>query len=171
MGDASKIYLRTLKSVDVDFMLQMENDTSIWHVSQTEEPYTYADIESFIHNSKHDLFEEFQVRYVIVLKENDVQIGSVDLFNYDLDKKSAGVGITILKDYRNKSYGAEALKALIDLAFSKLELQELYCNIFADNEASIRLFESLGFKRIKFLKENTVFKGKAYDEYYYRLVK
>jgi len=170
MCSVSRIYLRTPKSNDVDFMLQMENDTRIWHVSETEEFYDRVDIEHFIHNSKHDLFEDGQIRYVIVLKENDRQIGSIDLFKLDAKKKSAGVGITILEDYRNKLYGKEALEALIDIAFSKYLLTELYCNIFADNKASIRLFESLGFKKIKFLEKHTVYKGKTYDEYYYRLV-
>ena len=171
MAKKQDIYLRKLKMEDVDFMLQMENDPEIWHVSQTEEPYRRIDIETFIKDSKHDLFEEFQLRYIIVLTENDLQIGSVDLFNFDPEANSAGIGITIINEFRGKSYGKQALKALVEIAFKKLKLKELYCNIFTDNEASIRLFESMGFERIKFLEKNTEFMGKKYDEYFYRLTK
>jgi len=149
-----EIYLRTLEETDVDFMLQMENDIDIWRVSQTLEPYSYEDIKHFILASSHNLVEDKQIRYVIVLSKNDKQIGSVDLFDYNAKKKSAGVGITILKPYRKKNYGKMALLKLIEHAFSELHLVTLYCTIFTDNEASIRLFESVGFQRIKLLKDS-----------------
>jgi diamine N-acetyltransferase len=143
------IYLRIPIPEDIDFMLRMENDPEIWSVSQTTEPFTRFEIESFITGNDHDLFRELQQRFVVVLKDADIPIGSVDLFNYDADTNSAGVGISILKEYREKSYGTQALELLIDKAFKDLGLKYLHCSIYDDNRASTRLFESLGFQRDK----------------------
>lgn len=171
MANTADIYLRKLKLEDVDFMLQLENDLEIWRVSQTDEFYQRIDIETFIRDSKHDIFEEFQIRYIIVLANQEKQIGSIDLFNFDADMNNAGVGITIIENYRGKSYGKQALEEIIRIAFRKFRLKELYCNIFTDNMASIKLFESVGFEKTKFLAKNTEFKGKEYDEFFYQLKK
>jgi len=48
---------------------------------------------------------------------------------------------------RNKGYGEEALKLLIDYAWNKLGLNKLLDDIPVDREGSVRLFERLGFRR------------------------
>ena len=165
------LYLRTLKSEDVDFMLRLENDPDIWKVSQTEEPFTYDEIADFINDSKHDLFEEFQLRNVIVLKDGDIAIGTLDLFDYDDKERSAGIGITICKEHRNKRIGSQALLLFVEMAFLELKLKELHCTIFPDNIESISLFESCGFLREKLLKNNVQYRGQSYDVYLYSLKK
>jgi len=107
------VYLRTPVPEDIDFMLEMENNPEIWSVSQTTEPFTRFEIESFIMDNEHDLLKELQQRFVVVLKDSDIPIGSVDLFNYEADNNSAGVGISILKEYRRNSFGLQALKLLV----------------------------------------------------------
>lgn len=171
MKNNPEIYLRKCILEDVDFMLQMENDPEIWSVSQTVEPYSREEIENFLDNSKHDLYLDHQLRLMVVLKEIDQPIGSVDLFELDADKRSAGIGITILKDFRNMRFGTKALKMLVQEAFNELGLLELNCTIFTNNKSSIKLFESKGFKCIKLLKKNTEFMGLVYDEYLYQLKK
>jgi len=142
----SKVYLRTPIPEDVDFMLEMENNPEIWAVSETTEKFLRVEITAFIMDSEHDLFRELQQRFVIVLKESDIPIGSVDLFNYEADSDTASVGISILPEYRGNRYGSQALDLLIDTAFNKLKLHSLHCSIFSDNYPSIRLFKSKGFK-------------------------
>ena len=152
-------------------MLQLENDPEIWPVSQTVEAFTRDEIASFIVDNNHDLFLETQLRYIIVLSKNNIQIGCIDLFNYDAKKNNAGVGITLLKQFRGKKYSVKSLQLLIDIVFNTLKLNELYCNIFTNNIASIKLFESVGFDRIKLLKANTEYMDVKYDEYFYILKK
>ncbi len=171
MTKNQEIYLRKPIINDVDFMLQMENDPEIWQVSQTVEPFSRSEIENFIRNSKHDLIDELQLRYIVILTDTNKQIGSIDLFEFDADRNCAGVGITILSEYRGRSFGSQALESLIEEAFQNLKLKELFCNIFTNNMASIRLFESKGFQKVKLLKKHTEIKGQAFDEYLYRLMK
>jgi len=65
----SEVYIRKPMLDDVDFMLQLENDRELWKVSQTTVPFTEKEIVDFIVNNKHDLFEELQLRLMIVLKK------------------------------------------------------------------------------------------------------
>jgi len=165
------VYLRTPVPEDIDFMLEMENNPEIWSVSQTTEPFTRFEIESFIMDKEHDLLKELQQRFVVVLKNSDIPIGSVDLFNYDADNNSAGVGISILKNYRKNTFGSQALRLLVEKAFNKNNLTSLHCSIYDDNIASIRLFESVGFQRNVNMESDFLSKNEGVKKYFYRLEK
>jgi diamine N-acetyltransferase len=61
----------------------------------------------------------------------------------------AGLGIWIVQESdRRKGYAKEALRLMIEYAFFKLQLNQLYCNISASNQPSINLFSSLDFMLI-----------------------
>jgi diamine N-acetyltransferase len=149
----AEIYLRKPLPGDADFLLQLENDPEIWEVSNTTEPFSRAEIEAFIKDNVHDLLLELQQRFIIVLRLKEVPVGAVDLFNYDAKDDAAGVGISILPEYRRRGFAKAALNQLITFSFKKLRLKKLYCAIFADNLPSIRLFTSCGFKSIDRLPE------------------
>jgi diamine N-acetyltransferase len=149
----SEIYLRKPHLGDVDFLLRLENDPEIWEVSNTSEPFSRDEIEAFIKENVHDLLVELQQRFIIVLRRSQWAVGTVDLFNYSPEDDTAGVGISILPEYRRRGYAKAALKQLIDYAFRKLHLKKLYCSIFTDNLPSIRLFSACGFKPVSQLPE------------------
>ncbi len=146
-----QVYLRSPKFEDVDFLLQLENNPEIWEVSQTTEPFSRRDIETFVLENKHDLLQEQQQRFIIVLSDSDTTVGTIDLFQYDADEETAGVGISILPEYRRRGLATEALCQLVDYAFKKIKLKKLYCSIFKDNIASIKLFQNCGFRPVEAL--------------------
>ncbi|MDR2894019.1 MAG: GNAT family N-acetyltransferase [Alistipes sp.] len=75
-------------------------------------------------------------------------LGFIDLFDLDPTNRSAGVGILICNESdRRKGYASEALRLLMKYAGRSLELSRLWCNIAADNSASIALFSTCGFSR------------------------
>ena len=165
----SEVYIRKPILDDVDFMLQLENDRELWKVSQTTVPFTEEEIVDFIVNNKHDLFEELQLRLMIVLKKDNRPIGTLDLFQFDKKKNNAGVGISISKAERGKGFASMAMSLFLEYAFSDLNIDELYCTIFTDNYASIALFESQGFRKQRLMKNYIRYQGNEYDVYFYSL--
>ena len=59
------------------------------------------------------------------------------------------LGYLIDQDYRRQGYAFEACRAILDFAFNRLELDEVYAVIDEKNEASLRLARKLGFARKK----------------------
>ena len=59
------------------------------------------------------------------------------------------LGYLIDRDYRGKGFGYEACRAILDLAFGKLELEEVFARIAEGNVPSVRLARSLGFVRLR----------------------
>lgn len=85
---------------------------------------------------------------MIDLKNPVVTIGTIDLFDFDPYHNRAGIGILIADtSYRRQGYAAEALDILIGYCFNMLTLNQLFCNISADNTASIGLFRNKGFEQ------------------------
>ncbi|MEE2699934.1 MAG: GNAT family N-acetyltransferase [Bacteroidota bacterium] len=146
-----EISLRSLENKDLDFLLALENDTSIWGVSGTTTPFTEVQIENYIQHAKQDIGIAEQYRYVIDLQGSP--IGCVDLYNYNWQKKRAGVGIVITETYRRKGYAKQALLQLINYAWNHLHLEQLHSKISPENKGSIALFSKVGFLQ----KGNTLF--------------
>lgn len=148
-----QLYLRALEPQDLDFLYQLENDTSIWEISGTLRPYSKNVLKLYLENAHRDIYEVKQLRLCICNKDDNC-VGLIDLFDFDPKNRRAGVGLVISNpDDRNKGWGAEAISLLCEYAFSTLDLHQLYANILEDNLASIHLFEKLGFEKIGIKKQ------------------
>lgn len=76
-------------------------------------------------------------------------IGTLDLFEYDPLHGRAGLGILIYdRDDRCRGYAADAVERLCRYAREGLRMHQLWCNVGADNEASLGLFRKLGFREV-----------------------
>lgn len=149
------IKLRALEPSDIDLIYELENDPSVWFVSNTLTPFSKYILKKYIKNSHLDIYQTRQLRLMIDVKaDNTKTIGTIDLFDFDPYHNRAGVAILISKTKdRKKGYATEALSIFIQYAFNILGLHQLYCNITTDNEASIKLFQKHGFKIIGEKKE------------------
>jgi len=168
------ILLRALEPTDVGILYKLENDTSIWKISNTFVPFSKFIIEQYIINSHEDIYTTKQLRLMIDLidggdKENKT-IGTIDLFEFDPHNKRAGIAILIRKDKRQSGYASEALEILIDYAFNTLNLHQLFCNIDAQNKASLKLFCNFDFKIIGLKKDWTTYNDKWVDIYMLQLL-
>ncbi|NDV44024.1 GNAT family N-acetyltransferase [Flagellimonas sediminis] len=148
-----KVVLRALEPSDLDFLYQLENDTSIWEISGTLKPYSKKVLQLYLENAHRDIYEVKQLRLCVCDLEGEC-IGLIDLFDFDPKNQRAGIGIVIAHpEDRNKGVGAEALSLLCKYAFSVLDLHQLFVNILENNQSSIHLFEKMGFERIGVKKE------------------
>lgn len=164
------IYLRALEPEDLEFIHTIENDESIWEISNTQTPYSKFLIKQYLDHAHKDIFEVKQLRLVISSYE-DLAIGMIDLFDFDFKNRRAGIGILVKEpNNRLKGYGREALKLLIDYSFTHLDLNQLYCNISEENDASIKLFSNQGFKKIGLKKDWNYVNGSYKNEYLFQLI-
>jgi diamine N-acetyltransferase len=164
------IYLRALEPEDLEFIHAIENDESVWEISNTQTPYSKFLIKQYLKNSHKDIFEVKQLRLVISSYDNEA-LGMIDLFDFDFKNRRAGVGILVKESSdRQRGYGRESLQLLINYSFTHLNLHQLYCNISEDNQASIKLFTNQGFETIG-IKKDWIYSNKTYkSEYLFQLI-
>jgi diamine N-acetyltransferase len=165
------IYLRALEPEDLEFIHAVENDESIWEISNTQTPYSKFLIKQYLEHSQKDIFEVKQLRLVISSYEEE-PLGMIDIFDFDFKNSRAGIGI-LIKDTKNrqKGFAKEALQLLTNYCFTHLDLHQLYCNISEENEASIKLFSNQGFKEIGLKKDWNYVNSSYKNEYLFQLIK
>ncbi len=157
--------LRALEPEDINLLYQWENNTSIWHLSNTITPFSRHLLEEYILNSHQDIYTVKQLRLMIVLNKSKEAIGCIDLFDFDPTNMRAGMAILISEEQRNKKYGTEVLSLMIDYCFNTLHLHQLYCNILSNNDASLALFKKVKFSVIGIKKEWVRIQNNWVDEY------
>ncbi|HER08677.1 MAG TPA: N-acetyltransferase, partial [Bacteroides sp.] len=142
-----KISLRALEPEDLEILYRWENDTGLWHLSNTLVPYSRFLLKEYLEHSRKDIFELKQLRLIIELNEDRRPLGAIDLFDFDPFHRRAGVGILIAeKSDRKQGYAREALETLKEYSFRVLKLHQLYCNIGSGNPESLNLFKAAGFR-------------------------
>ena len=150
----ANIYLRALEPEDLEFVYAIENNESVWEVSNTQTPYSRFLIKQYLENAHQDIYEAKQLRLAICLNDSQKAIGLIDLFDFDPKNSRAGIGLVIADlASRNKGIGSEALELVINYSFQQLQLHQLYANIGSDNEISLQLFTKFGFQKIGIKKD------------------
>ncbi len=172
MMKSERVYLRAVEPSDIDFVYQLENDPENWNVSNNLTPFSRYTIEQYVLNSEHDIFTQKQLRLIIETTDQPQTkiIGTIDLFDFDPYHKRAGVGIIIIAQEQNKGYASESLKLLIEYCFTVLNLHQLYCNISAINQNSLRLFQKAGFVSCGLKKEWLFQNNQWIDEHFLQLL-
>ena len=127
-------YLRALELSDLEFLYLLENDTKIWEISGTVTPYSKKTLQLYLDNAHRDIYEVKQLRLCICTKDGKA-IGLVDIFDFDPKNSRAGLGIVVLDENdRGKGVGEDALRIVIDYAFSVLNLHQLYLSLIHISE-------------------------------------
>jgi diamine N-acetyltransferase len=153
--EGSIVRLRAPEPEDLEFLYHWENNTDLWLVSNTLTPFSRYTLKKFIEESHRDIYENKQLRFMIDIKENVARtIGTIDLYDFEPYHHRIGIGILIGEELdRGKGFADDALKILINYGFSVLGLHQFYCNVTANNQASLHLFQNNGFEIIGVKKD------------------
>jgi diamine N-acetyltransferase len=161
--EKNNIKLRAVEHEDVEFILRMENNTSLWGISDTYNPFSRLDIEQYVMLANKDIYSAKQVRFIIERVDNNKPVGLLDMFDFDAHTKRAGIGIVVLESERNKGIAGTALDIVVNYSFKHLNLHQLFCNIGSKNIVSLRLFEGKGFSKIG-IKKDWTFDDNTYND-------
>ena len=111
------------------------------------------------------------VQYAIVLSDSDEIVGDCAIKLRSPDPRIAEIGMTISPYFQKKGIAKEALRGVIDWLFGIKDVHRIEEITDAENEASIQLLESLGFRQEGYFIENIWFNGKWGSEYQYAMLR
>lgn len=145
MLENDHIRLRAVEPEDLDVLYGWENDSDLWKYGSSIAPFSRFVIKQYLVDSKQDIYQNRQLRLMVERKEDNTAIGTVDLYDFDLFHKRAGVGILIDRKYRGKGYARQTLLLLDTYCFGFLNLNQLYSFVSEKNTESIGLFKKAGY--------------------------
>ncbi|NBU92223.1 MAG: N-acetyltransferase [Flavobacteriia bacterium] len=163
------LYLRAVEVNDASHLFIWENNPSNWRISQTEVPFSMHNI--------HQLIEQFsnprasgQLRLMMVHKQSQKAVGTIDLYDINFKHGFASVGILIAEEaHRGQGYAEDAMQLCIDYCKEHLDLYNLQCFVHADNTASLGLFRKLNFREVGMRKEWYLYRDARIDEIIFQL--
>ncbi len=159
------IYLSPIDDNDVDvqkYLKWMNNKDVAIKFGQFNQVVSSKTDLKWIYEPANDM-----QRYAIVLTSGDELIGSISIHNIDHLNRNAFIGIFIGDDeYRNKGYGTESIKLILEYGFKTLNLHNIMLTVHADNYAGINCYKKVGFKEVGRLPEWIFKEGQYIDKLY-----
>lgn len=93
-------------------------------------------------------------RWIITLKGDGRPIGSLGYYKWDRSRSyQAEMGYDLAKEHWGKGIMTEAMKAVIDFGFERMELNRIEVYIMPRNRRSVKLVKRLGFKKEGLLRQ------------------
>ncbi|MDQ1084124.1 MULTISPECIES: GNAT family N-acetyltransferase [Microbacterium] len=166
-----RVRLRPFEERDLEAMAAYRGDAEVCRYLPFD-PQTPDDIRGRIgHLFGRTSLEGERGGIVLVIERvsDGTVIGDVVLFHLD-GGGSAEMGWVMSPAAAGRGLATEAVRALVDTAFSTYGLRRLVARIDADNGRSRALAERLGMRLEAHLVENEWFKGRWSDELDYALL-
>lgn len=145
-----KINIRAIEPADIDFLYRIENIPQVWSISWGDAPVSRQLLWDYINSYTADIYRDRQLR--LIIEVDGKSVGTIDISDYDPRNSRAMIGIAIDGQYQNKGIATEALHSVIERCRDTFGMHQLAAMILKDNEASLHLFEKLGFKTSGCLK-------------------
>ncbi len=147
------IYLRALEPEDLGVLYKWENKTELWEVGATIQPYSRYAIRQYISESVSDIYQTKQLRMMVIEKENQTAVGTIDLYNFDPLHFRIAIGILIDTSFQRKNYASQAIECIEKYVFEHLKLHQIYAFVSVENGASIALFSQSRYEKTGILKD------------------
>lgn len=103
------------------------------------------------------------VRWGLEDKASGQLIGACGLFAWNRDWQKCGTGYELAEAAHGRGLMREAMRAALGWGFAEMQLNRIEAQIHPDNQASIRLAESLGFVREGLLRQVGRWGGEFHD--------
>ncbi len=170
--ETERLLIRNLKDSDCnDFFFYRSNPEVTKY--QGFDVFTIEQSVEFISQQKNKKFgfPGEWVQYGIENKYTGHLIGDCAIKLDQYDSRLAEIGITISHTQQRNGYAKEALMGILNFLFNLEDFHRVTEIVDTENEASIKLLESIGFKKEGHFRENIFFKGKWGSEYQYAMLK
>jgi RimJ/RimL family protein N-acetyltransferase len=135
-----RLVLRPLQETDLDDIVAEVNDFAVSRMlARVPFPYCRADAEDFLVASKRSSRD-----FNLVLSRDGKAIGCMGLTDI---KSSCEFGYWLGRAHWRQGLASEAARAFLAFSFDGLGLGTIRSGVFADNPASLRVQEKLGFEK------------------------
>lgn len=169
--DSDRLKLRMIQIGDADDLFRYRSNAVV-NKYQGWIPKTISDVHDFIlHKVSPGMnLPGTWAQWVIIEKETEQLIGDIGIHFLPMDLFQVELGCTLDILHQGKGYAAEALSETINFLFGELNKHRITASIDPRNQASIALFERLGFRREAHFRQSILIDGEWVDDLVYALL-
>lgn len=163
-----RVTLRTIEEEDLQFLRETLNEPEVRrYLGQQTPTNMHQEREWFEERGSSD---ESVNLLVCVGEDGTDPAGTVGFGPADAADGSAELGLFLAPDYWGQGYGTEAARLATTYAFAERRLHRMVARAVAENAASCRIWEKLGFREEGRFREAAFHGGEYRDVVYYAVL-
>jgi RimJ/RimL family protein N-acetyltransferase len=164
-----RLHLRFINAADAPSLYAMFSDSEAMRYWSTAPWTDRAQAQALVADAMEGYASGSKLRMAI---EVDGKLAGVaNLYAFNQQNRRCDVGYMLDRAFWGKGYMREAVAALLDFAFEKLDLHRIEADIDPRNHASAKLLQSLHFIKEGHLRERWIVNGEICDSDIYGLLR
>ena len=148
----TRFFLRKIKESDCKTILFLRSDETINKFIERPENRKTKNIPEaikFIKQIDENIETSKSIAWGITLKDDPQIIGTICLWNFSEDQKTAEIGYDLSPKFHGNGVMDEAMKSVIEYGFNVLNLDKIEAYTHQKNESSKKLLERNRFTFVK----------------------
>ncbi len=134
-----RLVLRQLEAGDANDIFFLRSDTNVNRYIDRPKAKSAGEATEFINKINNGIKDNKWFYWAVTIKGDSKLIGTICLWNFSEDNKTAEIGYELNPAFQKKGYMNEALREVIAFGFNKLMLDEVDAYTHKDNIKSTRL--------------------------------
>lgn len=157
------VTLRTVEEEDLPFLQETINDPEVrQHLAGGRTPINAAQEREY-----YDEVVSSDEAVNLVVCDGEEAVGTIGLMDLDHRNGTAEIGLFLAPEYHGRGFGTEASELVTGYAFGELRLHRVLARVLAGNEASMRVWEKLGYEHEGVHREAAFVGGEHVDLHHY----
>ena len=159
--EGDRIYLSPRNTADYEIFAEWLNDPQVAdYIGRSGKTTTNESEKEYLESSCND-----EASFAIIDINDDKMVGTVSIEQIDHLNRCGTLGVFIGdKDYRDKGYGTEAIRLILEYGFRYLNLKNINLDLVAVNPRAYRCYQKCGFKEYGRRRGCCFINGKYYDK-------
>ncbi len=166
-----RLRLRFLDLEDAADYFEIRSDEQVMKYLARPKAQTIEDVIQVIKRVHDSIQKNTGICWAICLKEDPKIIGTIGFYRSQLEHFRTEIGYEMRPEYWGKGIMSEAMRAVLDYVFHKLNFHSVEANIDPINKKSSGILERNHFLKEAHFRENYYFNGKFTDSAIYSLLK
>lgn len=161
-----RLILRPITLDDSEDIFSWCSDERVTHFMSYS---THKDISETVDWIESTLVSKNEWNWAFVLRDENKLIGTGSIGPDTIQQGYWGIGYNLHYDYWHKGYCTEAMRAIIDFAYTELGVKKICSDHAIDNPASGRVMEKCGLKFYRYGEYTKLDKSKTFKAKFYKM--
>lgn len=132
-------YVKLSEDLINDYLVMVNDPEVAGKISHKIRTFSYDEEKEWV----EEKLKENAACYSMLEKKTNEFIGNIEIMH--INNGVGEIGISITPKKQNMHYGTEAMKAIIEYGYNKLNLKGFELNVYATNSRAIHCYENVGF--------------------------
>jgi [ribosomal protein S5]-alanine N-acetyltransferase len=145
---SAHLHLRQLSPSDGQDIFMLRSDAALNTYLNRPQTHSLGEALAFIDKINTNVARNESILWAITLSGKDRLVGTICLWNINIDRTIAEIGYELLPDFQGKKIMHEAIPVVIAFGFTVMQLESITAEVRADNYKSLNLLDKNGFRRL-----------------------